>query len=54
MELRELGKTGLKVGEIGIGCEGFVDHDGALIGPMLDYAVEHGVNLVDLYSPDPA
>ncbi|HIT19523.1 MAG TPA: aldo/keto reductase [Candidatus Fimivivens faecavium] len=54
MELRELGKTGLKVGEIGIGCEGFVDHDGALIGPMLDYAVEHGVNLIDLYSPDPA
>ena len=26
---RELGNTGLKVSEIGMGCEGFVDHDGA-------------------------
>ena len=25
MNYRELGKTGLMVGEIGIGCEGFVD-----------------------------
>ena len=31
MNYRELGKTGLMVGEIGIGCEGFVDHDGALV-----------------------
>ena len=29
MLYRELGNTGLKVSEIGMGCEGFVDHEGA-------------------------
>lgn len=53
MNYRELGKTGLMVGEIGIGCEGFVDHDGALIEPLLDAAQQAGVNCIDLYTPNP-
>ncbi|MGI5967086.1 MULTISPECIES: aldo/keto reductase [Anaerotruncus] len=53
MNYRELGKTGLMVGEIGIGCEGFVDHDGALVEPLLDAAQQAGVNCIDLYTPNP-
>lgn len=50
---RQLGRTGLWVGEIGMGCEGFVDHGGALVEPLLDAAERLGVNYVDLYTPDP-
>ena len=53
MNYRELGRTGLMVSELGLGCEGFVDHDGALLEPLLDAAEAAGVNCMDLYSPDP-
>lgn len=53
MNYRELGRTGLMVSEIGLGCEGFVDHDGELVEPLLNAAEQAGVNCLDLYSPDP-
>jgi len=53
MILRELGNTGIKVSEIGIGCEGFVGKDTAFAKNMLDIMEEKGVNCIDLYSPDP-
>lgn len=53
MEYRKLGRTGLLVSEIGMGCEGFVKHDGALTAPLLDAAEAMGVNYIDLYTPDP-
>ncbi|MCC8027890.1 MAG: aldo/keto reductase [Clostridium sp.] len=54
MKYRELGTTGLLVSEIGMGCEGFVDHEGALTDELMDLAFEAGVNYIDLYisSPD--
>lgn len=52
MQYRKLGRTDLMVSEIGIGCEGFVDHDGALTAPLLDAAEQGGVNLIDLYTPN--
>ena len=54
MNYRELGKTGLKLSEIGLGCEGFVDADDALSDAIFELALQHGVNCLDMYTPDPA
>ena len=48
MKYRELGMTGLKVSEIGVGCEGFVDHDGKYTQALFDRAAAAGVNCFDL------
>lgn len=53
MLYRELGNTGLKVSEIGMGCEGFVDHEGAYTKDLMDTAERYGVNYIDLYMPNP-
>lgn len=52
MKYRPLGRTGLMVSEIGMGCEGFVEHDGVNTEPLMDAAERLGVNYVDLYTPD--
>lgn len=53
MLYRELGKTGLKVSEIGLGCEGFNGRDEAFTQEMFQLALSEGVNCMDLYSPNP-
>jgi predicted aldo/keto reductase-like oxidoreductase len=53
MEYRELGRTGLKVSEIALGCEGFVDNEGNYTEALLDTALAAGVNYIDLYVPNP-
>lgn len=54
MKYRELGRTGLQVGEIGLGCEGLVVNGKEFNRPLLDAAAQAGVNYLDLYLPDPA
>ena len=54
MNYRELGKTGLMLSEIGLGCEGFVDADDALSDELFEIALKNGVNCLDMYTPDPA
>ena len=51
MNYRQLGRTGLMVSEIGIGCEGFIENDGVNLVPLVDAAERLGVNCMDLYSP---
>ncbi|MDE6281783.1 MAG: aldo/keto reductase [Oscillospiraceae bacterium] len=53
MRYRELGKTGLLVSEIGMGCEGFAEDDCRNTMPMFDAAEELGINYFDLYASNP-
>ena len=47
MNDRVLGRSGLRVSEIGMGCEGFMEKTEAEIREMVD------VNAIDLYAPSP-
>lgn len=53
MNYRELGKTGLRVSEIGMGCEGFGEDGCRNTGRFFDIAEENGVNYFDLYTSNP-
>lgn len=53
MVYRELGRTGLKVSEIGMGCEGFVGKSFEEVKEFVDVMEAGGVNLIDLYTPNP-
>ncbi len=53
MEYRTLGKTGLKVSEIGFGGEWLERHDEAESVELLKYAHEKEINIVDCWMPDP-
>lgn len=52
MQMRIIERCGIAVSEIGLGCEGFHE-EGMQLDELLTLAREHGVNLIDLYSPDP-
>ena len=53
MEYRILGNTGLRVSEIGMGCEGFLGRDWDFSRELFHRALSAGVNCMDLYSPNP-
>jgi len=53
MVYRELGNTGIKVSEIGMGCEGFVGKSEEQVRAFIDLMEKEGVNCIDLYSPNP-
>lgn len=53
MEYRILGRTGLRVGAIALGCEGFMHKTPAEVRADFDLAVDRGINFLDLYSSDP-
>lgn len=54
MKYRELGRTGLKVSEIGMGVEGLIGKSADEVKALVDVMSEKGVNFIDFYSPDPA
>ena len=53
MKMRALGATGISVGEIGMGCEGFIGRPRQEVRAFVDEMERAGANLIDLYSPDP-
>ena len=53
MHYRQLGGTGLRVSEIGMGCEGFSEDNFRMAQKLFDAAEELGVNYFDLYASDP-
>ncbi len=53
MNYRTLGKTGLKVSEIGFGGEWLERHDEDEAVQLVKYAGEKGINIIDCWMPDP-
>ena len=53
MQYRTLGRTGIQVGEIGMGCEGFSGKTAQQVREMVDLMESAGVNCIDLYTPEP-
>ncbi len=53
MVYRKLGSTGIEVGEIGMGCEGFAGKTEEEVREFIDLMEREGANCIDLYSPDP-
>ena len=53
MQYRTLGRAGLRVSEIGMGCEGFVDKPYEQVKAFVDLMEEAGVNCIDLYTSNP-
>ncbi|MBR6824875.1 MAG: aldo/keto reductase [Firmicutes bacterium] len=54
MEYRVLGRTGLMVSEIALGCEGFNNKSEAEADALFAQALAAGVNCMDVYTPNPA
>lgn len=53
MEYRTLGNTGLRVSAIALGCEGFMHKTAEEVKAGFDFAIDHGINFVDIYSSNP-
>lgn len=48
-----MGRTGIRVSAVALGCEGFIGKTAAEVVSDFDYAAKLGINFVDIYSPNP-
>ena len=53
MNYRELGKTGLRVSEIGLGAEWLERHDTAEVKAVVDHCASYGINILDCWMSEP-
>lgn len=53
MQYRELGKTGLKVSEIGLGGEWLERHNTEEVKEVIEYCREAGINILDCWMSEP-
>lgn len=53
MRCRTLGRTGLQISEIAMGCEGLVDQSYETVCAFVGEMEAAGVNCIDFYSPNP-
>jgi len=53
LQYRELGRTGIKVSEIGIGGEGFENKSYSECESIIDCALNNGINFFDFYNSNP-
>lgn len=50
MIYRELGNTGIKFSEIGMGCEGFLEKTPEECKEYIDRMEQYGINCIDMYT----
>ena len=53
MNYRELGNTGMKVSEIGLGCEHLENQNYEVIESVIDAALAGGINIMDVFMSQP-
>lgn len=53
MQYRELGKTGLKVSEIGLGAEWLERHNTEEVKEVIEYCRKAGINILDCWMSEP-
>lgn len=53
MEYSILGRSGIHVSVIALGCEGFMHKNAAAVKADFDFAIARGINFVDIYSSNP-
>ena len=53
MQYRTLGRTGLQVSVIALGCEGFTGKTMAQVREDMDFAIGECVNFIDMYTSNP-
>ena len=53
MKYRTLGKTGLKVSEIGLGAEWLERHTAQEVKAVIDCCADQGINILDCWMAEP-
>lgn len=53
MEYRKLGRTGMTVSAISLGCEHLQGKDYNTVKTVIDAAIEHGINFMDVFMSEP-